>query len=188
VLGGLCRTLSFLVAPGRVKSVGQVHTVDFGELDNRRSERSARLLRAFQAAGIRASIPDDIHVALWQKLLMVVSLGGVGAVAQKPIGELLVNAETREQVRKAMGEIFAVARKRGVALPEDSVAKAMAFVDTLAADGTSSLQRDIADGRPSELEAWNGAVVRLGREAGVETPVHAAIYESLLPLERRARG
>lgn len=188
VLGGMCRTLSFLVAPGRVKSVGQVHTVDFGELDNRRSERSARLLRAFENAGIRASIPDDIAVALWQKLLMVVSLGGVGAVAQKPIGELLSNAETREQIRRAMGEIFAVGRARGVALPEDSVANAMAFVDTLAPDGTSSLQRDIAEGRPSELEAWNGAVVRLGRAAGVETPVHSAIYEKLLPLERRARG
>lgn len=187
VLGGLCRTLSFLTAPGRIKSVGQVHTVDFGELDNRRSERSARLLRAFEHAGVRASIPDDIHVALWQKFLMVVSLGGVGAVAQKPIGELLANAQTREQIRGAMGEIFAVGRARGVPLADGSVERAMAFVDTLAPDGTSSLQRDIADGRPTELEAWNGAVVRLGREAGVETPVHAAIYERLRPLDRRAR-
>jgi 2-dehydropantoate 2-reductase len=187
VLGGMCRTLSFLIAPGRIKSVGQVHTVDFGELDNRRSERSSRLLHAFERAGIRASIPDDIHVALWQKFLMVVSLGGVGAVAQRPIGALRVSAETREQIRRAMGEIFAVARARGVPLPDGSVERAMAFVDTLAPDGTSSLQRDIADGRPSELEAWNGAVVRLGREAGVETPVHAAIYERLRPLERRAR-
>jgi 2-dehydropantoate 2-reductase len=188
VLMGMCRTLSFLVAPGRIRSVGEVHTVDFGELDNRPSERSARLLRTFENAGIRASVPPDIHVALWQKFLMVVSLGGVGAVEQKPIGEIRSNPGTRAQIREAMGEIFAVGRARGVELPEDSVVKAMAFVDTLAPDGTSSLQRDIADGRPSELEAWNGAVVRLGREAGVGTPVHAAIYERLLPLEGRARG
>jgi 2-dehydropantoate 2-reductase len=188
VLGGMCRTLSFLAGPGRIRSVGQVHTVTFGERDNRKSERSERLLRAFDAAGIQASIPPDIHVALWQKLLMVVSMGGVGAVTQKPIGAMLSDRETRERIRQAMGEIFAVARARGVALPDDSVAKAMAFVDTLAPDGTSSLQRDIAEGRPSELEAWNGAVVRLGREAGVATPVHAEIYERLLPLERRARG
>jgi 2-dehydropantoate 2-reductase len=50
------------------------------------------------------------------------------------------------------------------------------------------MQRDIIEGKRSELEAWNGAVVRLGREAGVETPVHSAIYASLLPQELRARG
>jgi 2-dehydropantoate 2-reductase len=190
VLGGMCRTLSFLVAPGRVRSVGAVHTVDFGELDDARppSERSARLLRAFEIAGIQASIPPDIRVALWQKFLMVVSIGGVGAVEQRPIGALRSDPETRGRIRQAMEEIFAVGRARGVALPDGSVERALEFVDTLAPDGTSSLQRDIAGGRPSELEAWNGAVVRLGREAGVATPAHAAIYERLLPLERRARG
>jgi 2-dehydropantoate 2-reductase len=50
------------------------------------------------------------------------------------------------------------------------------------------MQRDIMEGRPSELEAQNGAVVRLGQEAGVPTPVHAFIYHSLLPSELRARG
>jgi 2-dehydropantoate 2-reductase len=50
------------------------------------------------------------------------------------------------------------------------------------------MQRDIMDGRPSELEAQNGAVVRMGREAGVPTPVHAFIFASLLPMERRARS
>ena len=189
VLGGMCRTLSFLVGPGRVRSVGKVHSVDFGERDpsRRKSERSDRLLAAFRGAGIDASIPPDIHVALWQKLLMVVSIGGVGAVEQRPIGAMLSDPETRERIRLAMGEIFAVARARGVALPDDSVTKAMEFVATLDPAGTSSLQRDIAEGRPSELEAWNGAVVRLGREAGVATPVHASIYERLLPLEQRAR-
>jgi 2-dehydropantoate 2-reductase len=64
----------------------------------------------------------------------------------------------------------------------------MAFVDTLPAAGTASLQRDIAEGKPSELESWSGAVVRLGREVGVPTPVHETIYQALLPSELRARG
>jgi 2-dehydropantoate 2-reductase len=54
--------------------------------------------------------------------------------------------------------------------------------------GTTSLQRDIIEGRPSELDYWNGAVVRLGREAGVPTPVHELIYHCLLPQELQARG
>jgi 2-dehydropantoate 2-reductase len=50
------------------------------------------------------------------------------------------------------------------------------------------MQRDIMDGRPSELEAQNGAIVRLGREASVAAPVNEFIYHSLLPMELRARG
>src|SRR5262249_17864559 len=130
VLGGMCRTLSFLVGPGRIRSVGKVPTVTFGEQDNPVSERAQRPPAAFQRAGIQASIPPDIRVALWQKLLMVVSLGGVGAVTQKPIGAMLADPATRDRIRRAMGEIAAVARARGAALPEDSVEKAMAFVDT----------------------------------------------------------
>jgi len=42
--------------------------------------------------------------------------------------------------------------------------------------------------RPSELESQNGAVVRLGQKAGIETPVNSFLYASLLPLEMRARG
>jgi 2-dehydropantoate 2-reductase len=55
-------------------------------------------------------------------------------------------------------------------------------------DITSSMQRDIAEGRPSELDAQIGAVVRFGKEADVATPLHRLIYNSLLPMELRARG
>jgi len=52
----------------------------------------------------------------------------------------------------------------------------------------ASMQRDIIEGRPSELEAQSGALARMGRESGVPTPVHDFIYASLLPQEQRARG
>ncbi len=51
-----------------------------------------------------------------------------------------------------------------------------------------SMHEEIVGGRPSELEYWNGAVVRLGREAGVSTPLNEFIYHSLLPQEMKARG
>jgi 2-dehydropantoate 2-reductase len=75
-----------------------------------------------------------------------------------------------------------------VALAASVVADTMAFLDNLAENATTSLQRDIIDGKPSELEAWNGAVVRLAQEAGIEVPTHEAIYYCLLPQEQRARG
>src|SRR5262245_57029874 len=188
VVGGLCATISYVVGPGRIRSLGKIHSVRFGELDRSRSERTERLRTAFDRAGVRATIPDDIHGSLWEKFLFVVSFGGVGAVTRAPAGVVRTLPETRRMIESGMEEIRAVGRARGITLPDDAVPRAMGFVDALDPAGTSSLHRDIADGKPSELEAWNGAVVRLGREAGVTTPTHAFLYSSLLPLERRARG
>ena len=188
VLGGLCATMSWVVGPGRIRSLGDAHFVKFGELDGRPSERVERLRAAFERAGVVVKVPFDIRAALWEKLLFVVSFGGVGAVTGAPIGVIRALPETRRMLERCMEEIFAVARAHDVALSEGAVERSMGFVDSLAPGGTTSLQRDIGDGKPSELEAWNGAVVRLGRQVGVATPTHEFLYHSLLPREMRARG
>ena len=87
-----------------------------------------------------------------------------------------------------MHEISAVAHASKIDLPDRIAEKAMSVLDKAPAGGTTSLQRDIIAGRPSELDAWTGAVARLGQETGVATPLHSFIYHSLLPLEMRARG
>jgi 2-dehydropantoate 2-reductase len=84
-------------------------------------------------------------------------------------------------------EIFTVGRARGISLEQNILERTMAFFDSLAPSGTTSLHRDIAAGKPSELEAWVGAVVRLGQEVGVRAPLHEFLYHALLPLEMRAR-
>lgn len=188
VVGGLCGTLSWRIGPGRIRSIGDVHFVKLGELDNRASDRTERLRAAFERAGVTVEVPSDIRRALWEKFLFVVSLGGVGAVTRASVGVIRTLPETRGMLTGCMEEIRAVARARQVPLADSIVADTLALVDSLDPDGTTSLQRDIVDGKPSELEAWNGAVVRLGREAAAATPLHEFIYESLLPQELRARG
>jgi len=187
VVGGLCATISFVVAPGRIRSLGAQHSLRFGELDRRASERTERLRAAFDRAGVRATIPPDIRASLWEKFLFVVPVGSVGAWRRAPIGRTRSEPESRAMLERGMREILALARARGVPLPDEAVPNALGFVDGLDPSGTASLQRDLADGRPSELEAWTGAVVRLGRESGVPTPLHDEIYAALLPLERAAR-
>ena len=188
VFGGLAKIISFKVGPGHIHHAGAEPYMAFGELDNRPSERAERLRLAIERAGVTVEIPSDIQAALWDKFLFVVSWGGVGAVTRAPIGVLRSVPEMRQMLEKVMYEVFAVAQASNIALPEDAIGKTIAFVDTLPPSGITSLQRDIVEGRPSELNSWNGAVVRLGQEAGVATPLHAFIYHSLLPLELRARG
>ena len=188
VLGGLCGTMSWIAGPGLIRSIGEAHFIKFGELDKGPSERAEQLRQVFERAGVKVEVPPDIHVSLWEKFLFVVSFGGVGAVTRAPIGVIRTLPETRQMLEQCLHEIFAVGRARHVALSDGSIEKSMAFLDSLTPGGTTSMQRDIASGKPSELDAWNGAVVRLGREARVDTPLHKFIYHSLLPLELQARG
>lgn len=189
VVGGLCGMISFIAGPGHIRHAGADPWVTVGELDRRITDRVRRLEEAFGGCrGVRFAVADDIHVALWDKFLFITATGGVGAVTRVPMGEFRSLAPSREMLDAAMREVLAVARARGVDLTEDAVIGAMALVDGLPPDGTSSLQRDVLDGRRTELEAWNGAVVRLGQEAGVATPVHSFIYSALLPQDLRARG
>lgn len=187
VLGGLCKIISFIVAPGVIRHAGLEPNIVFGELDNRRTARAEKLLEAFTRAGVNVQLATDIQAAIWSKFIFIAPYSGVGAVTRSGAGIVRRLPETRELLESAMREVLSVARARDIALPDDAVQKAMANVDSLPENATSSMQRDIMAGRPSELDSQNEAVVRLGRESGVETPVNSFIYSSLLPLELIAR-
>jgi 2-dehydropantoate 2-reductase len=188
VLGGLCSVISMIAGPGHVSHVGAHPMITFGELNHRRSDRGERLRNAFsRTEGVQVKIPEDIHVSMWKKFLLIAPWGGLGALTRAPVGVTRSLPETRALLEHAMEEIHLVAQARKVAMERESINQAMAFIDNLPYEGTASMQRDIMAGRPSELDAQNGAVVRLGKEAGVATPVNGMFYSSLLPLEMRAR-
>ncbi|MBI5250021.1 MAG: 2-dehydropantoate 2-reductase [Desulfomonile tiedjei] len=188
VLGGLCYVVSFIVGPGHIKHAGMVPRLIFGELDGKRTPRAERLLKAFSDAGIGAEISTDIHTAIWEKFLFIASLSGVGAVARVPVGIARALPETRRLYELCASEIATVAAARGIRLEEDPVRATMVKIDNLPPEATASMQRDIMAGLPSELSAQNGAVVRLGRKAGIPTPVNEFFCASLLPQEQLARG
>lgn len=186
--GGLCGLFGSIVGPGHIRNIMARPYITFGELDNTHSERIERLRQAFADAGVQATIAPDIRAALWEKLLFVGPFGGVGAVTRAPIGVILSQPETRALLEEAMGEIAQLAHARGVAVATDAAAKALAQLANSPKQATASMQRDILAGRPSELESWTGAVVRMARDANIDAPAHAYLYASLLPQERRARG
>ena len=183
VIGGLCRIVSYVVGPGHIRHAGFAVSIIIGELDNRHTDRIARIEQVFKRAGFDISIAPDIQVALWTKFLFIASFSGVGAMANAPAGVLRSDPTWRTHILNAMHEIYALAHARGVKLPPDSLDKVMGFVNSLPEDATSSMQRDIAAGKPSELESQTGAIVRMAREAGVEVPTNELIYQTLKRLE-----
>ena len=188
VLGGLSKIFSMIEAPGTVRHFSDGACLEIGELGGGLSERVETLRAAFESAGVEAVATGDVRSALWRKLMMVSSWAGLAALSRSPIGVLRALEGTRELIDRSIDEGLAV----GVALGHDVGAafkeELWRFYDALPHGATASMTRDIVTGRPSELEAWNGAIVRHGARVSVPTPVHSFTYSALLPMEQAARS
>jgi 2-dehydropantoate 2-reductase len=177
VLPGAVEVIAFLEGPGRVRQIGGGGKLTFAEWDNQLTERVERLRDALQESGLIPAVAPDIWAALWSKFLALGSVGAIATLADAPYGVLRSRPGLRQLILDSMAEIQQVATAAGVQLPADAVDTTVAFLDSLPEAGTTSLQRDINAGRPSELEAWTGAVVRIGRQTGTPTPVNDVLYE-----------
>ena len=146
------------------------------------SERASRVASALADADIQAEAVDDCRAALWEKLIFLAPLAGMTAAARLPIGPLRAEAAFREAAARAMAEVEAVARAEGVGVPPDVVGQKMRYLDNVAPAMRSSMMMDVVAGRPTEVEALIGAIVRRGRRAGIATPVMETLYGILKPL------
>ena len=187
VLGGLCKVVSYIEKPGVINHVAYEPTIVFGELSNDKTERALELEKVLSNANINTVLADDIQKEIWTKYLYITTVSALGALTRATHGEMISSPEIKEIMWKTAEEIFAVAKAKGVNLPQDIIQKQFDIIESLPFETTASLQRDIMDGKPSELEAQNGAIVSLGKELGVPTPMNHFIYYSLLPQENRAR-
>ena len=190
VLPGVVRVYSAIVSPGTVGTIGSTGSLALGEWDGSASARSAVAMEALEAAGIRAWVPDSIWAELWRKVSFVVVQGALGAAANAPIGVL--RSDLRDGFTEAVREVVAVAAALGHDLATrnapDPVAAVLTLADAQPAGATTSMQRDIAAGEPSELDAQLGSVCRVGDERGVPTPVLDLAHAVLAPREAAARA
>ena len=186
VVGGLCRIISKIESPGVIAHLGIDPVILFGEMDNSKSERVLRILDILEKSGIKSWIPADIQSELWKKFISI-CVSGLLAVTRSTYGEIRELKETRSLMMDVFNEVYELSQKMGITIEPEFVSKILAFVDTFAYDATSSLTRDVWEGKPSELEYQNGTVVRLGEACGVNTPVNRFIYNCILPMEIRAR-
>jgi 2-dehydropantoate 2-reductase len=187
VIGGVARVESWLDAPGIIVQRGSLADLRIGAFDDRDRPAVVALAGAFEGTPVPVEVTDDIESALWLKLVVIAGLGGVTAYCRCPIGRIREDRDLRDLLIRAMQEAEAVARRRGVSLPSDPVGSVVRSLDqALDPDARSSMARDVERGRPLEVEAISGAVVRFGEEAGVPTPANRTILDALLPVHRAA--
>ena len=171
-----------VTAPGVIRHVGTMQRVVVGEFGGGSSPRVERLQTELERGGIEADISNDIRRTIWEKFVFLVGLSAATTMQRAPLGAVREDPEARELFLRAMAEAAAVGRARGIALKDGFAQDRLAFADGLPAEMTSSMHTDLEQGNRLELAWLSGAVDRLGREAGIATPVNAAVYAALRPV------
>lgn len=191
VLAGAVVVIAQRTAPMEVKLVGAEASLTLGCPEGSEPAGAPAVVEALSGAGIATTWTDDITSALWKKLALIASYGGVGALGRATVGEMREVPETADLVRRALAEAVEVGNLCGARLSAADVDDLMRiFAQGFSGDTTASLQRDLAQGLPSELAHQSGAVVRAAEAAGADAPIHRTIYAALLPqepAEHRAR-
>jgi 2-dehydropantoate 2-reductase len=185
VLGGVAYIATTVSEPGVITKTGPLERLVFGELDGTTSPRVETLLAACAAGGIAAEISHDISQEIWKKFVFLVGLSATTTTMRVPIGPIREDPQTRAFLLDVMREVVAVGQATGVPLPADYAEQRLAFADGVSADMTSSMYHDLRRGNRLEVPWLSGAVVELGRSAGVATPLNRAVADILA---LRARG
>jgi 2-dehydropantoate 2-reductase len=187
VLGGLCKIYSKIEAPGIISHFGHQPEVVFGELDKSKTKRLQKVKEVFDKAGFNNTISKDIEVDIWSKFMFITTVSGLGALTRATIGEMYKSWETHRILEQTATEIYKIGIAKGVSLPDDIVSRSMAFIGKQPYDATASMQRDIMEGRPSELDNFNGFIVKQGAKLDISTPANTFIYSCLQVMELKAR-
>jgi 2-dehydropantoate 2-reductase len=188
MLAGTTYIAATLIEPGVVEHVGTVRRVVFGEAFGERiiTERVSRVHEALVGADIQAEAAADSRVPIWEKFIFLAPLAALTAAARLPIGPAWAQRAFRETYDRAMEEVEALARHAAIPVAADVRAQKLRYLDASPPTMRSSMMVDITSGRPLELEALVGSVVRRGREAGIPTPVMSTLYGILKPFEHGA--
>ena len=179
ILPGAFWASSHILEPGVVVE-DVTARISFGELDDTESLRALDIRKVFRDAGIETELSPDPLRVLWEKFILLSALAGITSAAQTRPKELLQFPDARKMFCDAMEEALAVGLAKGVELPADIAEVSLKYIDGLP-DFQNSMHSDYEAGRATELDALSGAVIRLGKQIGVKTPVHNLLYSVLLP-------
>jgi len=161
--------------PGRVKHLAR------GDLIiGPPSERATQVANLFISAGMSCRISDNIEGELWLKLLCNCALNAISALGHARYGQIAQNSDAKLLMQRIVDEVLAVAHGGGVVLPsirdrESGMAAALEIA-TQMAGALSSTAQDLDRGRPTEIDALNGCIARLGAKLGIPTPVNHAMF------------
>jgi 2-dehydropantoate 2-reductase len=168
VVGGSIRVESTRTAPGRIS-----HTSDFC-LVQLAGDGSAVVAEWLLNAGLDVTVRDGVAELLWDKLSLLAPLALITTVARASVGT--AREMRRDDLVDMVAEVTAVARANGCQVDAETI---LGVIDQIPAPMKSSMLRDAEAGRPLELDAIGGAVLRAGASLGIPTPATARVVAEL---------
>jgi 2-dehydropantoate 2-reductase len=183
-IGGSTYIATAIDGPGLIRQTGTHRRVVIGEYFRDAgtvTERVRSIAAVMAAADIHAEAVPDGRAAIWEKFTYLAPFAAFTGAARLPIGPLWADDDARAMLLAAVGEMAALARAHGIALPADHGDRVLEYLNKLPPSTRSSLLIDLSQGKKIEVEALQGSVVRRGRASGVATPVMSALYAVLKP-------
>jgi 2-dehydropantoate 2-reductase len=184
VIGGTTYVATALAAPGVIEQTGSHRRIVLGEVFGalpRRSSRAERLQQALAGADIQAELVDDGRVPIWEKFILLVPVAGFTGAARLPIGAIREDAYCRAQFLDGCREVERLARAEGVPVAADMMDRISTYITGLPASMRSSLLIDLSQGKRTEVEALQGAVVRRAAHHDLAVPIMSTLYAVLKP-------
>lgn len=181
VLPGAAYIEAGMQGPGVVTQTGMVVRIAFGEQDGSDSDRGGAIAELLEKSGIPAQFDRDIRKTLWTKFLFIATMAGVTTLSRETMAQLMPRPEWSKVIVGCLQEIERVGRASGVNLDPKVVQETVDYMEGSLDQMHASMHSDIVAGRPLELEALNGAVVRSGKAVNVATPINDVIYAMLKP-------
>jgi 2-dehydropantoate 2-reductase len=178
--GSIGRVEAYSPEPGFVvqRSPGAAIAAASSDVD---AGRLSKALEALRVPGLDVAVEEDERAVLWEKAARLAALAAATVASGAALGALRADAAWRSRLEASLAEACAVASRDGIDL---DTAGQWAIIETLPADFTTSTARDVAAGRPSELDAIAGSVVRAGTRLGVPTPTLAELLADARSKER----
>jgi 2-dehydropantoate 2-reductase len=171
-------------ADGSVRRAGTGSTTVGTPVGNRGTDRADVFAELLRAAGLAAAVAEPIEPHLWAKLVVNAAINPVTALARRPNAHVVDHPPATQRARALALEAAAVAAAAGIELPYPDPSARMLEVARVTGANRSSMLQDVERGRPTEIDAINGEVVRLGRRLGVVTPENERVVDEV----RRAAG
>ena len=180
VAGGAAYIVVVIDQPGHLRHTTAQQLV-FGERDGKRSDRLVAFEQAGIRAGYQAKASTDVQADLWTKFVRLATWSGMTTVTRAPMGVIRDTPATYDMMMAAIDEVIAVGKAKGINFPADLMDGTINLIKNFPAGSKSSMLEDMERGRRLELPWLSGAVVRIGKEVGVPTPIHQFITTVLTP-------
>lgn len=130
------------------------------------------------------SIPNDMVRAMWYKFMMNVGLNQWSAVLRAPYGVFQKNRIARNLVRETMEEVVALGARLSVAISTADIDSLFTILDTLGAEGKTSMLQDVEAQRKTEVKAFAKVVVDEAARLGISVPANAMLYRMISCIEQ----